>query len=257
MARRRAAAWLGCAVAWCSCCAADDQLELSLVLGNVTLPHDRAVMHCRWFEIAALVEGARRPALVDRPLAAVAFGIALHSARSAAIVHHANIFMCAGRASERQFPHARAECSAGGGVFVERPKGGGGLPCLNILASYDRGAAPFTFPDDVGVRLGPGTPYTHLLLQVHYLHDPTVDPTVVATGGAPTAAAPPPEPLVDGGTGMWLRLSATPRARNARMIGLMDTAMVLPPAKRAHTHAYSVRRGVRASARARARALSL
>ena len=128
MARRRAAAWLGCAVAWCSCCAADDQLELSLVLGNVTLPHDRAVMHCRWFEIAALLdEAGLRPALGDRPLTAVGFGIALHSAHSAAIVHHANVFLCAGRASERQFPHERAECSAGG-AFVERPKGGGGRP---------------------------------------------------------------------------------------------------------------------------------
>ena len=41
--------------------------------------------------------------------------------------------------------------------------------CDSFAAVYDKGAHAFAFPADVGVRIGKGTPNTHVIIQIHYL----------------------------------------------------------------------------------------
>ena len=61
-------------------------------------------------------------------------------------------------------------------------------PCYALLWAYDKGAlSPHRLPNDAGFRVGQGTPYTRLALQIHYLL-PEV-PSEWSSGGAAAPAS--------------------------------------------------------------------
>ena len=77
---------------------------------------------------------------------------------SISIVHHMDLFACDKRMRE---PDDR-EC------ITDSWLGDHG-PCYALLWAYDKGAlAPHDLPADAGFLVGAGTPFTTLLLQVHY-----------------------------------------------------------------------------------------
>ena len=72
-------------------------------------------------------------------------------------VHHMDLFVCDGRAVE---PPDR-EC-----LYDDMSERG---PCYAMVWAYDKGALrPYALPADAGFRLGAGTPFSALMLQVHY-----------------------------------------------------------------------------------------
>jgi hypothetical protein len=108
------------------------------------------------------------------------------------IVHHMDLFVCDDTLGERfASPAACGAFSA----FMHASKG----PCFQLIIAYDkwvrlsfessfprsfsffflssphlcshfrRGAAGFALPRDIGFRVGPNTPYSRYLLQIHYL----------------------------------------------------------------------------------------
>ena len=76
-------------------------------------------------------------------------------------VHHMDVYVCDKRIGAK--PIADSECL--NDVWL-RTNG----PCYALLWAYDKGAlAPHELPADAGFKVGAGTPFTHLLLQIHYL----------------------------------------------------------------------------------------
>lgn len=77
--------------------------------------------------------------------------------QNVSIVHHMDLFVCDGRMSAPRDDQCMND--------DEWLRDDG--PCYAMLWAYDKGAlAPFDLPADAGFRVGAGTRYTHLLLQV-------------------------------------------------------------------------------------------
>ena len=93
------------------------------------------------------------------------------------IVHHMDIFVC--NDNMVQVPDDR-ECMNDSWLTDDGP-------CYALLWAYDKGAlSPHRLPNDAGFRVGQGTPYTRLALQIHYLL-PEV-PSEWSSGGAAAPA---------------------------------------------------------------------
>ena len=78
------------------------------------------------------------------------------------LVHHIDLFLCDDLLKDRF--RVPGECGSFS-AFMHTAKG----PCYQLLFAYDRGASGFRLPKDVGFAIGKGTPFTKLLLQIHYL----------------------------------------------------------------------------------------
>lgn len=78
------------------------------------------------------------------------------------MVHHIDLFLCDDLLKDRF--RVPGECGSFS-AFMHTAKG----PCYQLLFAYDRGASGFRLPKDVGFAIGKGTPFTKLLLQIHYL----------------------------------------------------------------------------------------
>jgi dopamine beta-monooxygenase len=133
-------------------------------------------------------------------------------AGSKEIVHHMDIFVCQ-EAVERSFPASPEErnswCSEE--RFIEEQK-----VCSQMIWAYDRGALTYTFPPDVGIRLGPSTGYTHLMLQIHYLM-PVHFPVGQGQGILDSSGF---DLIVGGG-----------KLLDSHLLGFLDMGLVLPPHK--------------------------
>ena len=76
------------------------------------------------------------------------------------IVHHMDLFIC-GDAMR----HAPTDETCLMQTWLD-----GAGPCYAMVWAYDKGAlAPYDLPPDAGFRVGKGTPFTKLMLQIHYL----------------------------------------------------------------------------------------
>jgi hypothetical protein len=76
------------------------------------------------------------------------------------IVHHMDLFVCDSRMVNRPVPDQ--DC-------ITNPWLSEKGPCYALLWAYDKGAlAPHNLPSDAGLRVGRGTNYSVLMLQVHY-----------------------------------------------------------------------------------------
>jgi hypothetical protein len=80
-----------------------------------------------------------------------------------AIIHHMDLFLCTSAIAERFPPVTRFMPDLWG-------KAKTGHSCDQILFAYDRDAVDgFQLPAEAGFRVGIGTPYTHLLMNWHYV----------------------------------------------------------------------------------------
>lgn len=92
------------------------------------------------------------------------------------IVHHMDVFVCG---EEMDAAPGDAQCLTDSWLT---PHG----PCYAMLWAYDKGAVrPHELPSDAGFRVGRGTPWTKLLLQIHFLL-----PRRLARTRAPPAVTP-------------------------------------------------------------------
>ena len=90
---------------------------------------------------------------------------ASHRQQVESIVHHMDVFMCTDDSIIALLDQNADDPSfCASAAFV-----GKGGPCHEMPYAYDRGSLPFVFPDNAGWRIGPGTPYTTMVLAVHYL----------------------------------------------------------------------------------------
>merc|ERR1711939_644002 len=80
------------------------------------------------------------------------------------VVHHMSIFLCTAEESKNG---NIGRCEEGPKPVV--PHDTMHRPCYGMAYTYDRDALPFTFPKNVGVRVGKGTPYTRIVQEWHYL----------------------------------------------------------------------------------------
>lgn len=90
-----------------------------------------------------------------------------------------------------------------------------------MVYAYDRDANPFYFPKDVGVRLGPGSPYTRLVQEWHYL--------------IPKAGI---KHRFTDHTRFRLLLTSRLRPHNAAMLGMMNMSMRLPAGQDRYHHSF-------------------
>jgi dopamine beta-monooxygenase len=134
-------------------------------------------------------------------------------------VHHMDIFTCK-PAIEGLFPRDVTERNdwCGAEKFITNDHA-----CQQMIWAYDRGARRFTYPDDVGIRLGPSTGTTHLMLQIHYLLPLNYK---VGKGAG----------IMDE-SGFDLAFTA-PRRLDTHLIGFLDMGLLLPP--RTKSYKFSV-----------------
>jgi len=109
-------------------------------------------------------------------------------------------------------------CVDGAGVMKQESMH---RPCFRMVYAYDRDSTPFYFPKDVGVRLGPGSPYTRMVQEWHYL--------------LPKAGI---HHKFTDKTRFKLMLTNKLRPHNAAIIAQMDMRMTLPPGHAAYHHSF-------------------
>lgn len=135
------------------------------------------------------------------------------------IVHHMDLFVCDGSAV--------TEISDQGCLSNRYVGEDGAGPCYAMIWAYDKGATePHSLPPEMGFRLGAGTPYKSLLLQVHYL--------LPLTAGL-TAPALREEGYLDT-SGVVLSLLTELRPTNAWSFEFMDRNMAVPTEARGYEY---------------------
>eukprot|EP00656_Telonema_subtile_P047559 TRINITY_DN546_c0_g1_i2.p1 TRINITY_DN546_c0_g1~~TRINITY_DN546_c0_g1_i2.p1 ORF type:complete len:444 (-),score=112.07 TRINITY_DN546_c0_g1_i2:265-1596(-) len=131
------------------------------------------------------------------------------------VVHHMNLFLCTAEEAKNS---KIGRCVEGAAVMWQESMH---RPCYRMLYAYDRDSIPYVFPKDVGVRLGPGSPYTRIVQEWHYLlpkrgiHKKFTDRTKFK-----------------------LSLTTKLRKHNGALIGQMNMGMVLPPGKKAFHYSF-------------------
>jgi hypothetical protein len=123
------------------------------------------------------------------------------------IVHHMDLFMCEGaeilsdiRAGSNEY------CATASFIGVDKH-------CHEMPFVYDRGANEFSFPENVGWRVGPGTPYRTVVMAIHYLVPEWWDMETM---------------MVEDQSGFTLSLSTVLRPSNLGSFAFIDEQMTLP-----------------------------
>ena len=135
------------------------------------------------------------------------------------IVHHMDIYACDETMVEAPTDEA----------CLSDPWLGDDGPCYALLWAYDKGAlAPHALPSDAGFRVGAGTNYRTLLLQIHYLL-----PRLAGGGvdGAPLQLLRASELMSAGYTdssGVRVVLTAPSRPHDAWSFEFMSYNMLIP-----------------------------
>ena len=99
------------------------------------------------------------------------------------VVHHMDVFLCDDKLGSRFVSPGQCNTFQG---FMHAISG----PCYQMVFAYDKGASGFTLPDHVGLRLGEVTPYTTILMQIHYLMPETDQSVALYDVAAGQLAAP-------------------------------------------------------------------
>ena len=99
--------------------------------------------------------------------------------------------------------------------------------CDAIVFAYDRGAGAFTLPENVGFRMGAGTPYSRFYLEWHYM-----------LPGRTVASLVGVDHFVDG-SGVEVVFTRQLRQHSAGAFGAMNENMVLPPGQRRYLYSFS------------------
>ena len=137
------------------------------------------------------------------------------SVHSLGLVHHIDLSFCSKSALMKVDASSPNTCSDFEDLMQQ------GQPCYQMLWAYDRGAvAPYDTPTDAGFRVGDGTPFEVLAMQIHYLAPEDVD-----------VAALTAQRYVDT-SGVRLHLTEALRPHDLGTFAFMGVRMNVP----AHTH---------------------
>eukprot|EP00039_Didymoeca_costata_P030812 m.31475 g.31475 ORF g.31475 m.31475 type:complete len:427 (-) comp8322_c0_seq1:92-1372(-) len=123
------------------------------------------------------------------------------------LIHHIDLFMCDDSLADQFFTPQNCGSFS---MFMHSQKG----PCYQLQFAYDRGASGFRLPAEAGFELGPRTPISHLLLQIHYL--------------LPKEKLSRTKKYIDT-SGIRLYLTPDVRQFSAASMALLDYGVLIPP----------------------------
>jgi len=185
----------------------DARDRIYMAFGNENLPKKfDSSFNCKLYEMPQLQKAqhiTRIEPIIDQ------------SVHSLGIVHHIDLSFCS-KSALKQVDASDPENCDGLEELMER-----GRPCYQMLWAYDRGAvAPYDTPADAGFRVGAGTPFEVLAMQIHYLAPENID-----------AAALAAQHYTDS-SGVRLHLTESLRPHDLGTFAFMGTRMHVYP----HTH---------------------
>jgi hypothetical protein len=188
--------------------------------GAGTTPFVRVPHRTNTFTVTRLYDASALPAVhVTRIVPAVSRGA---PTPDGTLVHHMNIYLCTPRAAAAYPAVTRALPRS-----LDPASGDGS--CEEMIYAWDRDAGALALPENVGFRLGAGTPYSHLAWEVHYLM-PSMS----------VAALPA---YYEDRSKLALVLTADLREHSGGMLGFMDESMKLPPGDPAYVYSVETAAG--------------
>lgn len=181
---------------------------------------------CSLYQIDTLIEKYLGKEFVNESIQEIGWEPVLDN--DGEFVHHMDLFMCTDKiVSLFETPSSRDRtCDSAGNVFgpiVQASR----RQCHAFSAIYDKGAKKIMFPDETGISIrNPYMLYTHMLLQIHYLNEryQTTRDGIEDTSGFRI--------FVVGGSLI--------RKESARIVGVIDDLMTLPPGYDRWTHTFAV-----------------
>jgi len=188
--------------------------------GAGTTPFVRVPHRSNTFTVTRLYDASALPAVhVTRLAPAVSRGA---PTPDGTLVHHMNIYLCTPRAAAAYPAVTRALPRS-----LDPASGDGS--CEEMIYAWDRDAGALALPENVGFRLGAGTPYSHLAWEVHYLM-PSMS----------VAALPA---YYEDRSKIALVLTPDLREHSGGMLGFMDESMKLPPGDPAYVYSVETAAG--------------